>query len=149
MRVREAIESDRAAYWRLVQAFHAAGKFPFALDAARQNAMFEVVAMEGRGKLWIVEADGRAAGFLMATSRVSPLSGEVIAQENMLWVDPEARRGGKAADSLMGAFLDWGRSIGADCINASAQASMRPRATARFFRRHGLTETETHFARRL
>ena len=150
MQVREAIREDRHRYLRMVREFYDAGKFPFALDVARQNAIFDM-SFDGGGKVrvWIAYERRQVVGYLLATSQVAGLSGELVAQENMIWVDPAHRRGGKAADSLMRAFLKWASAIGADRVNTSAQASMRPRATARFFRRYGLTETEIHFTRRL
>lgn len=148
MVAREATESDRYAYLRMVKDFHAAGAFPFALDIARQNAIFDVSLSSSEMTLWIAEDDETPCGFLLASCRIAALSGEKICQENILWIDPVSRRGKTAFSGLMAVFLAWGEELSVDRYSLTAQASMRPEATGRLFRRYGFEETERHYIRR-
>lgn len=148
MKLRLATKNDETAYLHMVRRFYHEGKFPFPLDMARQSAVFQTFVEHDTARIWLVEFEGKAVGYMLASCRLSAFSGETLATENMLWIDHGYRRGGKAAGLLMDAFLEWARSIGADRANVSSQASMRPKATARFYRRFGFEESEIHYARR-
>lgn len=147
MQIREARAVDKDRYLQMVRRFHAEGQFPFALDAVRQSAIFDIAMTDAKFSLWLAEDGEALAGYFLAAAQIAPLSGEHVAQELMMWVDP-LYRGSRAFSGLHSAFVAWGDRLGVDRFSLSLQASMRPEATARVFRRLGYNHAETHFVKR-
>lgn len=147
MRIISAEAGSKSAYLLMVRRFHAEGQFPFALDMVRQSAIFDLAMTDSKFALWLAYDGTALAGFFLAGANTAPLSGESVAQELMMWVDP-AHRGSRAFAGLHGAFLDWGDRLGVDRLSLSLQASMRPEATGRLYRRLGYNHAETHYTKR-
>ncbi|QWY83575.1 N-acyltransferase protein [Rhizobium phage RHph_X2_26] len=146
--LQHAEREDFPHYFRLVKQFHAEGLFPFALDAARQKAIFDVALGDPQTALWLWRVDGIPQGYLLARLGIAPMSGEYVAQEQMLFVARDFRDGGEAFLALMSAFVDWAEDAAVDRITVSTQETMRPRALGRAFERLGFVKAETHYIRR-
>jgi GNAT superfamily N-acetyltransferase len=147
MTIRQArLMTDLPALVALAERFHeeAGGTYPFRIDRVRA---FLAQAITGPDFLSLLAGEA-PCGFLIARAGTNYLTGERIAEEVAMYVDPAHRSAGLAA-SLIGRFEEW--AVGARCsvVKLTAQHSARPEAVARLYRRSGYAAAETAFIKRL
>ena len=96
-----------------------------------------LVTILNQGYSWAVESDGRIVGGLMAelTSKFWHPRPVCLATVH-LYVAPPYRRGGAAANLLLGRFTAAARAIGLPAV-IQTTFGIRPKATARLFAAHG------------
>ncbi|WP_208245179.1 GNAT family N-acetyltransferase (plasmid) [Rhizobium sp. T1470] len=87
-------------------------------------------------------------GFLIARAGSNYLTGERMAEEVAMYVDPDHRSAGLAR-GLIAKFETWAASSGCAVVKLTAQHSARPEAVARLYSRSGYAAAETAFIKRL
>lgn len=103
---------------------------------------------DGAGAGWLAHVDGDATavvGMLIVAVTRNAISGEVVADELVWWVDPAHRRGRVGID-LLRAAQDWSRTSGVRVLKLCAPAGS---TVGRFLSRVGFTEVETVYLQRL
>ncbi len=96
----------------------------------------------------VCEPDGMVVGVVAAL--VFPLylnRAHMTAQELWMWIDPEYR--GHGGRNLMKALESTVSDMGAKSLCVTAQASIRPEATGRLYRRHGFKLTDLTYMKRI
>jgi GNAT superfamily N-acetyltransferase len=97
--VRPALQSDVAALVGLMRAFYAESAYP--LPVAQATATFSgLLAAPELGSVWMMEADGQPAGFVVLTVAFSMEYGGLRGFVDDLFVAPQFRRLGLAAAAL-------------------------------------------------
>jgi hypothetical protein len=73
------------------------------------------------GGLFVLEAaDGDVVGFMALSAWPNAWTGELVANEEALWITPGARGDLRALYNLVGAAELWARQIGAGCLRMTA-----------------------------
>ncbi|CDM57200.1 GNAT family N-acetyltransferase [Rhizobium favelukesii] len=146
MDIYEARLSDLSALVALAERFHAeaGGSYHFRIDRVRA---FLAQAITSREYLAVVAGEA-PCGFLIARAGENYLTGERMAEEVAMYVEPDARSACLAA-SLIGKFEAWAAATGCSVAKLTAQHSARPAAVARLYRRSGYAAAETAFIKRL
>lgn len=98
------------------------------------------------GVVFVAEVDGRVVGMLGAVPVTLPLTGEIIVEELAWYVEP-AYRSGRTGPLLLTALEDWTYKKGAVVLKMVAPAD-KPEV-AKYYRRHGYTEVEVAYMKRL
>lgn len=96
-----------------------------------------------RGKVIVaIDKFGNRVGFVAGHCSINHMSGELIAEELAIWVEPEYRRCG-AGDKLMDAFEHWAsKEARAAHIRVTAQAGLRMAGVVKWFKSRGFHEVE-------
>lgn len=85
---------------------------------------------------------GNRVGFIAGFCSVNHISGELIAEECAIWVEPEYRREG-VGDKLMDEFEEWAeKEMKVAHIRVTAQATLRMAGVVRWFKARGYEEVE-------
>lgn len=96
-----------------------------------------------RGKVIVaIDKFGNRVGFVAGHCSINHMSGELIAEELAIWVEPEYRRCG-AGDKLMDEFEHWAsKEARAAHIRVTAQAGLRMAGVVKWFKSRGFHEVE-------
>lgn len=115
-----------------------------ATDGTLENAARLVIQ---HGRIFLAADDGGAVGFLAILGVPHPFTGSGFADEIAWFVEPRARGDQNIGPQLLALAEDWATSQGLGMIKMVAPADSP--AVSRFYRRHGYTEGETTFYKRL
>ncbi|MBW9113158.1 GNAT family N-acetyltransferase [Rhizobium cauense] len=146
MQIHEARLGHLPSLIALAERFHAeaGGGYPFKVDRVRA---FLAQAVAGPD-FFVVVAGDVPCGFLIARAGANYLTGERMAEEVAMYVEPDARSVGLAG-GLIAKFEEWAASSRCTVVKLTAQHSARPEAVARLYRRSGYAAAETAFIKRL
>lgn len=142
--MRAATLSDAPAILKMAIAFHSAWGQSKSLQEARV-AVFVREAITNPAMLCVVTGEP-VCGFMVARAGDNYLTGERVAEEICLWVDP-SNRGGRGAD-FIAALESWADEKKCEIIKLTAQSSMRPEAVSRLYKSKGYSPIETAFVKR-
>ncbi|EPE99539.1 GNAT family N-acetyltransferase [Rhizobium grahamii] len=146
MHIHEARLSHLPALVALAERFHVeiGGPYPFKIDRVRAFLSQAITSAEFLTLL----AGESPCGFLIARAGTNYLTGERMAEEVAMFVEPASRSAGLAA-ALISEFEAWAMSTGCSVVKLTSQHSARPEAVARLYRRSGYAAAETAFIKRL
>lgn len=144
--IRKATKSDIPAIIDMAEGFHKETGYPVSFDVGRVTSF--ISSLVGTSSAAIFVAGEPLRGFLAAIRDVSPMTGEMYANEVAFWVHPDQRRGPSGA-ALIDAYINWAISWKCDVARMTTQANMRPELVGIVYRRHGFEAHETAFIRRL
>jgi len=146
MQIHEARLSHLPALVALAERFHAeaGGHYPFKIDRVRAFLAQAIASPD----LLAILAGEVPCGFLIARAGTNYLTGERMAEEVAMYIEPVARSAGLAG-CLIAKFEEWAASGGCTVVKLTAQHSARPEAVARLYRRSGYAAAETAFIKRL
>ncbi|PZX19824.1 acetyltransferase (GNAT) family protein [Palleronia aestuarii] len=105
--IRDATFVDWPAVDRMARQFRDSAAPWIAYEPARFRRTFDALVVQEHGCALMLE---NGKGILMAIALPSPFSGELVAQEIMWWIEPEARGRGR---EMLDAYETWARAIGA------------------------------------
>lgn len=146
--IREANLSDMAAVISLARSFLSTTSYGKLLgtvqDQALENAARLVMT---HGVIFLAEDDGGPIGFLALLGVPHPFTGSGFADEIAWFVEPRARGDLRLGPQLMALAEDWATRQRLGMIKMVAPADTP--TVSRFYRRHGYTEGETVFYKRL
>lgn len=144
MTVRSADAGDRAACIDLLRQSHEAAGFPWAFLPERAGDLFELHRSHPLACCLVLEADGAAAGILMASIFDHPFGAGRWAKETVWFVAPAAR--GRGALRMLDAYEAWARQHSCACIG---MASLSTNDVSSLYARRGYAPAETHFIKQL
>ena len=145
--IRPATPEDLPDLLRMAYAFHKAGNgkryFRFE-DEPEGYAHLMLSCMEGGDRLCIV-ADEPVRGFLVAMIAPLPMCPRVrVANEILLWVDPDARGDGTAREMLRH-MKEWGRERGCKHWQAGSQRYLGMKSAGALIESEGGALEEKHY----
>lgn len=119
MRIREATPADTPALVTLALAFLDDGPFRWLLTR-NPDAMTALVGLVlAHGVALVAEVDGRVVGVLALVAHHHPMSGQLVADEAVWYVDPAAR-GGLLGPRLLKTAETWARGRGCTMLKLGA-----------------------------
>lgn len=146
MTVIKTIRNDRMSIPSIVEMsekFHALTGSGIGFDKNRVKVFVSGLCDNMRG-ITIVAVDkfGNRVGFVAGFCSINHISGELIAEECAIWVEPEYRRDG-VGDKLMDEFESWAeKEMMVAHIRVTAQATLRMAGVVRWFKSRGYKEVE-------
>ncbi len=143
--IRAAQPSDLGAILALVRGLYSEASPDYAYSEPRVRD-FARACMSRPDSLAIVYGDD-VRGVLLASYAINGFTGERIAEEHCIYVSPEAR--GRAGFALIAGFEAWAKQHNCAVAKLTLQHSIRPEAVSKLYRKHGYSEIETTFMRRL
>lgn len=128
---------------RLSREFHSEARESGPFERVRV-ASFLVDTCDSDSGIMVVAVDkfGNRIGFVVGRSFPNYLTGQLIAEETAIYVDPHYRSEG-VGDLLMDSFEDWAiNKKNVKRIRVTAQASLRMAGVIRWFKSRGYKESE-------
>jgi ribosomal protein S18 acetylase RimI-like enzyme len=113
--MRIATPSDIDLLVSLMHEFYAEASYPLNHDRARE-AFHHLLLDERLGRVWIIEADGQAAGYIVLTLTYSMEYGGLAAFVDDLYVRAEARDSGLGSAAL-GEAIAFSKSHGVRAVH--------------------------------
>jgi len=142
--VRRAIATDWPRVLVMARSFHAFARIPLAFDEAHAKAMFTAMRFNTDGLVIVADVDGEVRAVMVAMVAPSLLSPVKVAQEMMMWIEPDTR-GGRAFVLMVRAFEEWAMQRGARMLGL---AGMRNGSdVAGMYARLGYEQTETYYGK--
>ena len=147
MKVRPGKHSDVAAIISAASKFAASTSYANS-DAVRENHVLDVVRStfeNPKALVAILETDeGKFAGVFMGLLHPSLLSGDAVAVEIFLWVEPYARGHGK---KLLSYFEDWAAER--NCVDVALSHPASEGRVGRLFQAWGYSPSEHWYRKKL
>ena len=145
MRLRYATPGDIPAIVRMAKAFYESSRFPFPFSVEH----FSVTSSDfisSNNKLCLVMGEPAKAVF-MAQYGVSQASPIRVADEFLIWADPDVRRG--VLQAFIEEYEKWASSHGCHSCQISAQSQVRPAAMTRAFARYGYSPSDIRHIKKI
>ena len=144
MTVRPAAMCDQSRVIALLRNFYDAHRdrtpMRFDFDPVYASRLFTAHAFDKRACCFVLDADGKAQGLLMAGAFEHPFAPVAIARETVWWIEPSHR--GRGAVEMLRAFERWAKDAG--CKYACMGALQDDSAVLTLYRRCGYQLAETH-----
>lgn len=145
MQVRCATVRDIPAIVRMAVDFHMAHDFAFPFSPEHFSITTSDFIRSGN-KLCLVQGDPACAVFMAqyATSQISPIR---IADELMVWANPNARSG--VLREFVNEYERWAAEAGCQFCQLSGQSQIRLSAMTRAFGRQGYSPSDVRFIKKI
>ncbi|QGA55848.1 GNAT family N-acetyltransferase [Brucella sp. 2280] len=140
--IRRATQADIPAIVSLGRQFYQSADFEIEASAAWFSMAVSTYIQDAE-RLCIVYDIGCVKGFLMACYGQSDLFPIMVADEQLLYVSPDAR--GTAWTELRQAFEQWAKNKGCKRVQLTAQNVVKPELMTRLYRRSGYTLADLVF----
>jgi len=144
MTVRLAAMCDQSRVIALLRNFYDAHRdrtpMRFEFDPVYASRLFSTHAFDKRACCFVLDADGKAQGVLMACAFEHPFARMAYARETVWWIEPDYR--GRGALEMLNAYEAWAKA--ARCSYASMAALQDDDAVLTLYRRRGYELAETH-----
>jgi GNAT superfamily N-acetyltransferase len=135
--MRQARLKDIPVLIELMSSFYAESGYDLNHQHA-EKAFATLVANEKLGYVWLIDEDGKQAGYLVVTFRFGMEYGGMIAYLDDLYIIPEHRNRGLST-TMLGQVRDLCKELGILAITVEVAPNNGPAQTV--YRRMGLAET--------
>ena len=120
------------------------GKF----DSNKVSVLFGQLIESEYGFVHMALHDDEVVGGLVAVVNEMPINSYLVAQELMLWIDPD-HRNGKTAPKMIEEYVNWAREKGCKFVRLSEIDSVLNGKAGILFKRKGFDPVETAYVKEL
>ena len=117
-------------------------------DTNKVKLLLEQLISHEFGFVYIATHNEEVVGGLIAVVSELPINDYRVAQELMLWIDPE-HRNGKTAPKLIDAYVAWSKEKGCNFVRLSEIDNVLNGKAGLLFKRKGFEPLETAYVKEL
>jgi GNAT superfamily N-acetyltransferase len=117
-------------------------------NAEKVSTLVHSLINDREGFVYVVDYKGDIVGALIGVIADLAISDDTVAQELMLWIDPE-HRNNRAALELLDTYVKWSEAMGCTFARLSSVDELMGSKVGILFRRKGFKAVETAYLKEI